>query len=774
MTSRRLPLALWLLAIAGCAWIVAQARFTTDMSAFLPAAATPMQRLLISELRDGVAARLILAAVEAGSPDELARASLSMGRRLAQHPEFVYVANGEARLAQADRDFLFAHRYALSPGVTREHFESQALAAALDRAYQALASPAGIVVRRYLPADPTGELLQVLGLVAGEGHPASHMGVWMSRDQRRALLLVQTASAGFDIDAQSRNLALIEQAFAAARAEAGAQGAALRLTGPAVFGVRSRDMIRSDVRRLSALAAALVALLLVGAFRSPRAVILAFVPVGTGALAGVAAVSAWFGTVHAITLGFGITLIGEAVDYAIYFFSQRSEDETAPQSLARIWPTLRLGTLVSVASFCAMLFSGFPGLAQLALFSAVGLVTALFTTRSVLPSMVGSSRGPIGVDALARILPRRRLPAGARWALAATLLGASGTVVWFERPIWDDDLARLNPVSMADQAFDQQLRAELGAPDVRLLLVVSGASREQVLERCEDTAARLGELIRAGAIAGFDSPAMILPSRRTQLARREALPDGETLRGRLRTIVAASPFRADLFEPFIRDVAAAKSAPLVEPESFRGTVLQLKLDSLLFERNALWHALLPLRGVADPGHFAAIVGTSSASDVSLLDIQRESSTLLATYRSRALGLWGVGLALIVALLYAHQRSMRRVLTVLAPLAAAVAGTTAILLLAGVKLTLFHLVALLLVVGVGSNYALFFERKAASEAESRRAAFAVVLCAATTIIAFGLLASSHLPVLKMIGATAALGAFASLVCSALVADREREA
>jgi predicted exporter len=130
--------------------------------------------------------------------------------------------------------------------------------------------------------------------------------------------------------------------------------------------------------------------------------------------------------------------------------------------------------------------------------------------------------------------------------------------------------------------------------------------------------------------------------------------------------------------------------------------------------------------------------------------------------------------LIVALLYAHQRSMRRVLTVLAPLAAAVAGTTAILLLAGVKLTLFHLVALLLVVGVGSNYALFFERKAASEAESRRAAFAVVLCAATTIIAFGLLASSHLPVLKMIGATAALGAFASLVCSALVADREREA
>ena len=96
------------------------------------------------------------------------------------------------------------------------------------------------------------------------------------------------------------------------------------------------------------------------------------------------------------------------------------------------------------------------------------------------------------------------------------------------------------------------------------------------------------------------------------------------------------------------------------------------------------------------------------------------------------------------------------------------GSVAILLATGTKLTLFHLVALLLVAGVGSNYALFFEREPPDEGERRRTVFAVAFCAATTALAFGLLAWSQVPVLKMIGATAAIGAVASLVLSTLIA------
>lgn len=765
--SRRAPVLVWLAFVVACTWIAWQARYTADMSAFLPAAATPTQRLLVGELREGVASRLLLVGIEGATPDELARVSRELAKRLQGRPAFVYVANGDAALARADTDFLFAHRYALSPTISPARFERAALAAALERGYEALASPVGALVRRYLPADPTGEFLRLASALETQARPATHLGVWISRDQRTALLLVQTAAPGFDLDAQEANAAAIRDAFAEARAAAGASQATLQLSGPAVFAVWSRETIRHDVRLLSALATLVVAALLLLVFRSLRVLALAFVPVATGAVAGVAAVALGFGTVHGITLGFGVVLIGEAVDYAIYFFGQRRAGEPPEASLARVWPTVRLGLAVSVASFCAMLFSGFTGLAQLGAFSVTGLVVAAAVTRWVLPVLAVRDNAVAGIERVAGLVPRWPWPLRTRLAALAVVAGLGAAVIWHQRPVWDDDPARLNPVGAAEQALDGRLRAELGAPDARWLVVVSGATEEAALEAAEALEGPLRELAAAKVIAGFDSPAHYLPSRAAQRERRAALPDETTLRATLSPVVAASPFKPDLFEPFLRDVAAARTAPPLERASLRGTALGLKVDSLLVHRGGEWHAFLPVTGVADPQVLADRIG-KLPSGPRLLDIKAETAALLASYRSQALALWMLGLVLIVALLAAHLRSVLRVAQVLAPLAAAVAVTAALLLAAGVKLTLFHLVALLLVVGVGSNYALFFEREPPNEDERARTVFSVVFCAATTALAFGLLAWSSVPVLKMIGATAAIGAVASLAFATLIA------
>ena len=127
-----------------------------------------------------------------------------------------------------------------------------------------------------------------------------------------------------------------------------------------MFAVASRDLIKGEAVKLSSLSSLLIALLLLSVYRSVPALVLGMVPVVTGALAGVAAVALGFGAVHGITLGFGVTLIGEAVDYSIYLFVQRSGDWRRA-----VWPTLRLGVLTSIAGFAALVPSGFQGLAQL-------------------------------------------------------------------------------------------------------------------------------------------------------------------------------------------------------------------------------------------------------------------------------------------------------------------------------------------------------------------------------------------------------------------------
>ena len=138
------------------------------------------------------------------------------------------------------------------------------------------------------------------------------------------------------------------------------------------------------------------------------------------------------------------------------------------------------------------------------------------------------------------------------------------------------------------------------------------------------------------------------------------------------------------------------------------------------------------------------------------------------YRQETLTFAALGALCIVALLSWQLRSARRALHIVLPLAAAVVVTAAALVVLGKALTLFHLVALLLVVGIGSNYALFFERTRNDGRERMHTVLALTLCCTTTIVAFGLLALSATPVLRAIGGTVALGAVIALVyCAVLI-------
>ena len=107
------------------------------------------------------------------------------------------------------------------------------------------------------------------------------------------------------------------------------QGLRLAISGAGSFGVSSRATIKAEVERLAIAATVLMVLLLWAALGSLRGLATAMLPVATGVLAGIAAVSLGFGQVHGITLGFGTTLIGEAVDYAIYYLIQAQAGKAA-------------------------------------------------------------------------------------------------------------------------------------------------------------------------------------------------------------------------------------------------------------------------------------------------------------------------------------------------------------------------------------------------------------------------------------------------------------
>jgi predicted exporter len=771
--ARVLAAASWLALLAACAWQLARTPVGADLSAFLPRAPTAAQQALVDQLREGPVSRLLLLAIESADEAVLAALSERLRSRLAQDDAFLRVDNGAGAPFEQDAQFLRKHRYLLSPGVTAERFSAEGLRESLQEAADLLGSPGGLLAAEWLASDPTGELLRLLDRFEGEAQPARRAGVWFSADGRRALLIAQTRAAGLDIGAQQAAQARLHAAFAEVKRSQGAERAALVVSGPAVFAAAARSAIKRDAERLAAIAAALVAGLLWLALRSPGVLLLALLPAVTAAAVGAVTVSLLFGVLYGVTLGFGVTLIGEAVDYAIYLFTRSGPGMPPSRALERIWPTLRLGVATSVVGFGAMLFSGFPGLSQIAVFSVAGLIAAALTTRVLLPVLAPRefhawAAGGLGAALLAaaRVTAHLRLPA---------LLAVVAAAVWLalrSAPLWDDDLSRLSPVPEAAKRQDEQLRRALDVPDVRHLVVAASPNRQLALEAAERAAAALDELIARGALAGYESPTRFLPSQAAQRLRQQALPDAQALERNLEQAMRELPFRPGAFEPFLADVAAARAADPLDRWALDGTALGLRVDALLSERGGQWYALLPLRGVRDSGAISDGLARLSGSSIVLLDLKRDADALYRGYRNRALAFSWIGAAAIALLLLLGLRSMQRLWEVLAPLAAAVVLTVTILVSMGQRLTLFHLVALLLVVGVGSNYSLFFERENLLQGDPRRALASLALCSLSTVIVFGLLGTASTPVLSAIGTTVAIGAALSLLFSAVFSSALR--
>lgn len=758
--------------LAGAA-IVWQARFSADMSFFLPTRPTPEQQVLVDQMQGGAVSRLLMIGIGGGDAGQRAALSRRLQATLAASPDFTLVQNGEHGTLDRARDELFAHRYLLSPAVTPGRFTPEGLQAAISNHIDRLGSPLGLALKPLFPADPTGELVEVLRQLDPGTQPASREGVWASRDGELALLIAQTAAAGADTDGQATAIAHLQANFAAAAAEL-LPGATLLLSGPGVFAVDARETIRDEITRLSALSMGLIALLLLVVYRSPRLLAAGLLPVASGTLAGIAAVALAFDTVFGVTVGFGAALIGEAVDYGIYYFIQSGRLGVAGWQ-ARFWPTIRLGVLTSLAGFGTLLLSGFPGLAQLGLYALAGLATAALVTYALLPRLAGEGTwrpdlAPLGrrLAAALALLPRGRGLLLMMAMLAAALLLSQRDA------LWTTNLSVLSTVREADAAVDAALRAGLGAPDARYMVVLTAPGRDAALVAAEAAGQRLDALIREGIIGGYDNPARFLPSQAAQQARQAALPDPATLQAALAAAAPGLPLAVSRLEPFVDAVAAARQQPLLDRATLGEGGLGLLVDSLLAERDGRWTALLPLRPVGGTGHLtipadqvrAALAGSGAL----FIDLKQEVDGLYGDYLEEAVRLaLGGGLA-IVALLAFSLRDGRRLLAVCLPLACAVTILLATLHLAGLRLHLLHLVGLLLVVAVGSNYALFFDHAARHPDDDPSTLASMAIASLTTAIGFGTLALSSVPVLQALGVTVGPGALLALLFAAVFVPR----
>ncbi|MDP1650550.1 MAG: MMPL family transporter [Rubrivivax sp.] len=768
---RRLAVLLcWLALVAAAGWQISRTTFTADLSAFLPANPDAQQRVLIEQLGSGVPARTLLIGIDGGETKARADASRALAAKMRAGGLFEQVNNGERSDWQDIGEWLVEHRYQLSPAIDAQRFTAAGLRDGIEETLSLLGTPAGNALKPLLERDPTGETQRIAESLIPSSAPRSDEGVWASRQGERALLVAITRAAGSDLDALAAAITQVREAFA----QVAPQGLELKVSGAPVFAVDSRAQIESEVRWLATAGTLLLSTLLLAAFASLPALGAALLPVLTGVLAGITAVSLGFGGVHGITLGFGATLIGEAVDYAIYFLIQ-SRQGGWRQWLRSGWPTVRLGLLTSMCGFGALVFSGFPGLAQLGVFTVAGLLGAALATRFVMPVLMPEGARGQGLrrqlgrlgQAAVTWLPRLRWPLVVLGVAAAGLLAARGD-------LWRAELSSLSPISSEALALDASLRADLSAGDARSLVVVQAADIESTLRLAEAAGARLEPLLDSGVIGGWDSVTRWLPSGAMQRERLSHLPDAAALRAALAEATRDGPLKAGRLEPFIADVQRARQQAPITHASLRGTSQASIVDALMLRRaDGTWVALLPLQPTAGGGIDSAAVAQAlqGLPGTQLLEIGPALTHLYERYLREAQVQALLGAAGVVLLMALALRSWRRLLAVCQPLVLAVLLTMGTLALLEVHLGILHLVGLLLVVAVGSNYALFFNMLQRDGRADSDTLASLLLANLTTVLSFGLIAMSQIPALAAIGRVVAPGALLALVLSAAFAPRQ---
>lgn len=645
-------------------------------------------------------------------------------------------------LGAGDRDLLRAGR--------GEEVAARALAQAFGFA--------GLVDAGLLRIDP---FLQLPSFFNSLPFPLSRLapddGMLTVAENGSTWVLVSAVLAGepFELDLQDR----LVGAFDAAVADM--PEVTVKRLGAVFFAHAGSQTAIAEASTLSTLSLLGTMLLVVLVFRRPGPLLHNLLALGVGMTAGLSGSLALFGELHVAALLFGSSLIGVAVDYGLHYSACLFDpDAGSPRErLRHVLPGITLGLVTTLIGYAALMLAPFPGLRQIAAFSIIGLIAAFLTVVLWLPSLDRARTLTHGAWMLRAASLLWGFWEEQRWRgmRAALLLGcglAGG--VGLARLSADDDVRRLQAVSVDLRREQDEIQRLIGATTAAQFLLVQGADDEAALRRQEDLSATLAGLKARGVIVGYQMPAAFVPSARTQWENR--------------ALVASV-----LHGPLLEAQRAHLGLPPAEPEKAPSEVLTLEralaADSVPFLRDLVLGPglhVVALQGLSDPDAVrAAVAGTSG---VRLVDPTADFSALLAKYRQRALLLTGLAALLMLPVLGWRYGVKGALWTLLPPGAALVMAPAAVGLM-GQDFTFFHAMALVLILSIGVDYAVF----CAESGERRRPVtmLAVWLATLTTVLSFGLLAFSGVPAVHSFGVTMLVGISVAFLFAPLAARGARQ-
>lgn len=559
---------------------------------------------------------------------------------------------------------------------------------------------------------------------------------------RRTVLLEFRADPKIAASGDGQLAAALERAEEAA-AGALPPDAALRTVAAGVprFTDAIASRAKADLTMIGSISAAAAAALAAAFFGRLSVVILMAGTVAAGFAASLALSLALFGRLSLVTFVFGATLIGVALDYSTHWFAMKRPGESAWARRRRLLPPLLMACLSSSAAYGVLALTPLPGLKQMGAVAAFGVLATLFFVLALLPffERFAPRRETKLLLWLERTLPQwprlDRAALGRPAVLGALLAALLFTALGWHKLVWAPGVEDLNAAPASVAAAQAELSRALSLPSPAQAFFVSAPSLEGALQKEAELLDALAALrradptmaeLRAAGLSKWLPPLSEQKAARAdyEAALREASP-------RIKALLGAAP--------------AGPAGGWVTLASLEKTPLKDAAQAFILEQSSKRTALLVMLSGLTPEMIPSLeAAADKIPGVLFVDITQGMRDTLSIYRNRVLEFLALGLVLLSALLALRFRA--KTWRAVAPSAAGILFSFALLGWLGIPATLFTALAAVLLLGLGIDYGIFLT----GAPQDGRTGAAVLFCGLTTMLAFGLLVFSSTPALAAFG------------------------
>lgn len=568
------------------------------------------------------------------------------------------------------------------------------------------------------------------------------------------MLLARLAVEPYSPDLQQRLLGALE----AQQKQLAAAGISLQKSGMLMHAAAGAQQAKAEMSSigLGSLFGIVVIMWLV--FRQFKPLLLMLLAVAVGCLCATGVTLLVFERVHLITFAFGAGLVGVSIDYALHYLCE-SRVSSAHLTLSKLLPGLLLGLLSSVLAYAAMALTPFPGLRQMATFSVVGLLASWLTVVLWFPVLIQTkTQQTIGLAArLGRM--SQRLPSvqgnPVLVGVICVLLMLSLLSLWHSETQDDIRLLQTSPASLLAQ--EQAVQQKLGVSSSTQFLLVTGASLQQCLQREEQLRLQLDSLKQQGSLADYQALSRVLPSLQRQSENRQLVEQlyEQQLVAYFETLKLPAQALSAARLNFGEAQALQLTPALWQQQQGSGNWKKLIIE----QHDGSIATMIRFSGSLDETLKQQLITLAEQyPDVSYVDQVQNVTELMSSYRNQVMS-WVLLAYLVVGLILLTRYKAQAWRVLLPPLLASF-FTLAILVQLQHSVNLFHLMALILVLGIGLDMGIFLNESGGA----LHTWLAVTLSALTSLLAFGLLALSKTPVLHHFGLTVLL----ALSCSWLLA------